>query len=152
MPASRVRTLLGTKLWDEYFKFCFDRNPWDRALSLYSWRARDRGETFTSLLAFLRHEHGKRLSEGKTCKLTNFGIYSIGGDIAVDRVGTYENLDSELERIAARLGLPEKIELPIANMLRDKDRRHYRDVMGPEERSIVAQACCREIAHLRHNL
>src|SRR5215216_4002902 len=147
MPAERVRGLIGTNIWNEYFKFCFERNPWDKALSLYFWRTRNEPQSRPSLLEFLRHENEKRLAKGRNCKLTNVGIYSIGRDIAVDYIGLYEKLDSELEGIAALLNLPEGIELPRAKVVHDKERRHYREVMGQEERSIVAQACAREIAY-----
>ena len=30
MPASAVKPTLPTEIWDEYFKFCVERNPWDR--------------------------------------------------------------------------------------------------------------------------
>jgi hypothetical protein len=69
----------------------------------------------------------------------------------VDHVGLYENLDSELERIATLLKLPEEIELPRARGEHRQDRRHYRDVMGHEEETIVAQICAREIAHLGYS-
>jgi hypothetical protein len=151
MPAERVRGLIGPKIWDEYFKFCFERNPWDKAISLYFWQTRDQPRSRPSLLEFLRAEDQKCLSKGRTCKLTNFGIYSIGQDIVVDHIGLYEYLDDELERVAAVLNLPEGIELPRAKVLHDKDRRHYREVMGHEERSIVARICAREIAHLGYS-
>jgi len=146
MPAKRVRTLVGSKVWDEYFKFCFERNPWDRAISMYFRRTHGLQPRPTPL-EFLRHENEKHLSRGKKSRLPNFRIYSIGGDVAVDHVGLYENLDSELERIAALLNLPEKIELPRAKASFREDRRHYREVMDREERDIVAGICAREIKH-----
>ena len=138
MPAEEIRAIVGTAAWDEYFKFCFERNPWDKAISRYFHGTRGR-EPRPSLLAFLRSEDPDKLS--------NFEIYSIDGDLAVDRVGLYENLDSELERIAALLNLPEKkIRLPRAKATFRKDRRHYRDIMGPDERSMIEQVCSREIS------
>jgi hypothetical protein len=65
----------------------------------------------------------------------------------VDHVGLYENMDSELKRIAALLNLPEEITLPRAKGAVREDRQHYRGVMGHEERSIVERACAREITH-----
>jgi len=147
IPAKRIRSILGTETWDEYFKFCFERNPWDRVISMYSWRTRKLQPPCPSLLEFLRSENEKALSENITNKLSNFDVYSIGGEIAVDHVGLYENLHSELERIAMLLNLPEEIQLPRAKGQAREDRRHYREIMGHEERSIVAQVCAKEIAH-----
>jgi hypothetical protein len=143
--------MIGTKTWDEYFKFCFERNPWDRIISTYYWRTRD-CEHRPTLLEFLHNQNPEGRTRGKgTRRLSNFGIYSIGGEIAVDHVGLYENLDSELERIAALLNLPGKIELPRAKASVREDRRHYREVMGYAERSMVAQVCAREIAHFSYS-
>ena len=41
MPASEARALLNDdKIWRSYFKFAFDRNPWDRQVSAYHFRYR----------------------------------------------------------------------------------------------------------------
>jgi sulfotransferase famil protein len=142
MSAEEIRDTVGTTTWDGYFKFCFERNPWDKAISRYSHRSRTlarKGKPRPSLLEFLRSE--------RPDKLSNFGIYSIDGDLAVDYVALYENLDSELERIAELLSLPEKkIDLPRAKGTFREDRRHYRDLMRQEESSIIARVCAREIA------
>jgi len=146
MPAKRVRKLIGAEIWNEYFKFCFERNPWDRAISMHFRRTHGL-QPRPTLLEFLRHENEKHLSRDKRSRLPNFRIYSIGGDVVVDHVGLYEDLDSELERIATLLDLPGEIELPKAKASARKDRRPYREVMGREERDIVAGICAREINH-----
>lgn len=138
IPAGEIRSLIGTRIWNEYFKFCFERNPWDKAISLYFWRTRKR-EPRPSLLEFLRSIKANRLS--------NFGIYSIDGDVVVDRVGMYKDLEPELERIAALLKLPEEVRLPRAKGTSRKDRRPYGDIIGQEERSVIEQVCAREIAY-----
>ena len=38
MPATRVREIVGQEVWANYYKFCFERNPWDKVLSYYNWR------------------------------------------------------------------------------------------------------------------
>ena len=40
MPAWLLRAQVGHDTWDRYFKFCFERNPWEKVASLYSWLAR----------------------------------------------------------------------------------------------------------------
>lgn len=138
ISTGQVRALVGAAVWDEYFKFCFERNPWDKVISLYFWRTRE-CESRPALLEFLCSKSARGLS--------NFGIYSIDGEIAVDHVGLYEDMDSELERVAELLNLPEEIALPRTKGAVREDRRHYRDMMGHEERSIVERVCAREIAY-----
>ena len=35
MSATSVLERVGSKIWDSYFKFCFERNPWDKMVSYY---------------------------------------------------------------------------------------------------------------------
>src|SRR6476620_9128581 len=35
MPAAAIRDRVGPDVWRGYFKFCVERNPWDKTLSYY---------------------------------------------------------------------------------------------------------------------
>jgi hypothetical protein len=78
--------------------------------------------------------------------LSNFEIYSINGDLAVDYVGSYENLDEEINKIGEILELPNKIILPKAKGATRKDERDYTNIVGFAEKKIVDRVCAREIA------
>jgi hypothetical protein len=73
-------------------------------------------------------------------------MYMICNRLAVDRVCLYENMEAELETIRQTLGLPNRIEVPHTKSYSRKDRRPYQEIIGQEEREIVARACAREIA------
>jgi len=53
-----VKQWLGPKIWDNYFKFAFIRNPFDLAISKYYWDYKKRPDKFTNL-----KEHVSGLSE-----------------------------------------------------------------------------------------
>ncbi len=137
MPAKRVKSIIDRGSWETYFKFCIERNPWDKAVSLYYWRTRNMNPK-PNLLEYLQTVDVNHLS--------NFEIYSIDGDLAVDYVGSYENLDEEINKIGEILELPNKIILPKAKGATRKDERDYTNIVGFEEKKIVDRVCAREIA------
>ncbi len=137
MPARLVRARAGAPAWNKYFKFCVERNPWDKTLSHYHMlRSRAGGD-----LSFDQY-----LAQGRLP--VNFGKYTDGaGRLLVDEVLRYENLNEELARVCARLGLPFSGSLdPGAKSEMRTDRRPYREVYTDAQREIVARAFAREIA------
>lgn len=140
IPASEVKLLVGREIWNSYFKFCIERNPWDRMISLYSWRCQD--EPRPTLSEFILSRAARDLTR------RGIEVYTIGNQVAVDRVCRYENLDEELEFLRQRLRLPEPIVLPRAKASHRIDRRHYREVYGPHDREHVSKMFSREIALL----
>jgi hypothetical protein len=137
MPAARVLRILGERVWAEYFKITIERNPWDKAISLYFWRTRDMHPR-PPLLEYL--------GAAKTTSLSNFDIYSINGTLAVDRVIRYESLEADLDQVRRSLGIPEPITLPRAKGQHRNSSTHYSQLLGVEGRAIVEKACAREIA------
>lgn len=139
MPAAEVRRHVGNAVWDSSFKFCFERNPWDRVLSMYYWQ--NRKEPRPPLDEYL--PRGIR-----SLRRNGFEQYTIDGKVAVDRICRFEDLDGELEIVRARLGLPEPLSLPRAKGGHRADRRHYRDVLTESQRQRIAEAFKDEIALL----
>lgn len=139
MSAGEVRAALGDEIWNSYYKFCFERNPWDRVVSLYYWRCQQ--EPRPSISEFLDS------GVPKVLKRRGYGVYTIDDEVAVDRVCRFENLEQELEQVCnQRLGLPEKLVLPRAKSGYRKDKRHYRELLDDEDRRKVAALFAREIA------
>ena len=132
LSAVEIRDLLDPEIWGRYFKFCVERDPWEKAIALYEQRTRDLKPrpTLAQFLAETRPE-----------SLSNFDLYSIDGALAVDRVIRYEHLDTDLEAVRNLLNLP----TPIALGPNAPSGRHYSAVIGATERALVDAACAREI-------
>jgi len=144
MSARAVRKRVGRRVWRSYFKFCFERNPWDKVVSRYYWAvhrptrygrtSRDRNMTLSEFV-----------HSGKIGRFSDLSRYTIKGRIAVDFVGRYESLEDDLAYVADRLGLPARIELPHAKGdIRPRVQGH-RELFGERERELIAQGFAREI-------
>jgi hypothetical protein len=128
---------IGPRVWNDYYKFCFERNPWDRVISDYYWHYKE--EPRPSMTDFI--------DSGLPSKLRTRGydIYTIGGKVSVDRVCLYERLTEELDEVAERLGLPERLSLPRAKGSARKDRRSYREVLTRDDGEKIARMFSREL-------
>ena len=134
--ASEIKSYLGDEIWGKYFKFCFERNPFDRAISFYFWNTRTLSVK-PDINTFLQSKSKRELS--------NWENYTINNQVAVDIVGRYECLDDELAKVIERLGFP-KFILPTVNKnsLRT-NREHYSHILSPETRAHVENICAHEI-------
>ncbi len=141
--AKDIKRVVDKKIWNEYFKFCFERNPWDRVISLYYFslpRWQRNGKPELSISEFINSR------EIRSLKKWGFNNYTIRGNIVVDKVCLYEKLDEELKMVCERLGIQEKLELPRAKGNYRADRRHYREILSDEDREAVARMFVDEIA------
>ncbi len=133
MPASLVRTYVGEEVWRSYFKFSFERNPWDRQVSWYRYKTRTRADgTRPSFDTF----NGNR----RRAWVGNWDLYTADGNIAVDFVGRYETIAKDFAMVADRLGLGGQVTLPEVRASRDY-RAHY----GDRSRHLIASWYAPEI-------
>jgi hypothetical protein len=90
MPAREVKQRVPADVWNGYFKFCVERNPWDKVLSHYNMHAAREGGrlSFDEYLARGRFPvNDFRYTDRSRSK------------IIVDRIVRYENLLVELGEI-----------------------------------------------------
>lgn len=142
IPASDVKTFLGDEVWNSYYKFSFERNPWDRLVSAYFWR---RYQTKNDSLAFQDF-----LAQQPPHLLSNYSIYSVDGRVAADFVGRYETLLVDLRSVLDRIGIKEPVELPRLKGKARTDRRPYREIVTPDQQTFIAGHCRAEIALMNY--
>lgn len=137
MPASEVTNQVPADIWNGYFKFCVERNPWDKVLSHYHMHAAREGGALSL---------DEYLARGRFP--INYFRYAnrSGTKIIVDRVLRYENLLTELGEIFFQLNIPFDGTLgATAKSEYRTDRRSYNQVFNDEQRRIVEKAFAKEI-------
>jgi hypothetical protein len=143
MGAAEIRALLPDVVWNSYFKFCVERNPWDRAVSLYHWRRKAaQGQSLSEFIASGALQDLRRLGRD---------LYTIDGEIVVDRIIRFEDLETELEEVRRKIGLPVPLELPRAKGGTRTDRRPYSEIMTPEDRRRIAKMFQEEIRFMGYH-
>lgn len=136
MTACELSHYLGDEIWKTYFKFCFERNPYDKAISRYFLTTR--GLT-------RRPSIEEYLEMAEPQILSNWEIYTVDDRIAVDFVGKYEQLTDDLKKVSTKIGLPRVLSLPQMRSRSRKKRKHYSEILGLRERVLIEQICNREI-------
>jgi len=137
MPAVEIRNRVPTNVWNNYFKFCVERNPWDKLLSHYHMHAAREAGSLTL---------DEYLARGRFP--INYFRYTdcSGTKIIVDRVVRYENLAAQLSEIFSQLQIPFDGTLGVAAKSEYRtDRRPYQETFNQEQRKIVAEAFAKEI-------
>ncbi|WP_255945427.1 sulfotransferase family protein [Streptomyces odontomachi] len=136
MAAADIRELVGHQVWQRYFTFCFERNPWDKVVSLYYHRYRT--EPRPGIHRFLQ--------SGEAADALNWPLYTEHGRPIVDLVGHYEDLDRDLRTALAQVGLAVPKELPQAKtVFRPAGRPYWRE-LGRRERAEIGELFRDEIA------
>jgi|SRR5688572_21760892 hypothetical protein len=144
MSSLQVRQYVGSEIWNSYFKFCFERNPWDKMISwYYHWCTREK----------VTMSFEKFLNDGMASKLKGFDLYTNGGIQIVDRVFKYENMQESLDEISSILGLPEKVRLPeyrAKGGMRPENKK-YQDIISTREADLIAKIYAREISYFGYS-
>ena len=127
----------ATQIWNSYFKFCFERHPFDRVISLYYWR--HKREPRPSISDFLDSDVPNLLRK------RGYDLYTIDCIAAVDRVCLYENMAQELEQLRERFGFDAPLELPHAKGSHRVDRRNPRDILSERDKERIRRMFATEI-------
>lgn len=101
-PAKKIKGELGDKIWNSYFKFCFERHPVTKLISKYKWmyyNKKIRDKCFLSFDSFIRT--GMFASRG-------YDLYSIGGISQMDKIFKYEKLNDSFEYLSDKFNVQMK--------------------------------------------
>jgi len=95
---------IPAKFYDSAFKFCFCRNPYDRAVSHYFYARKRHSDEFSPKVSFI--EFTRTL--GKYGKMFRLQSYYTEG-LEFDFMGRFERLEDDFEFIANKLNVDVKL-------------------------------------------
>ena len=149
--------------WDSYFKYTFVRNPWDKVVSAYyspnTWFDRrpnhpllhelpeNYGPHNISFSYFVKEilwdENGDPCQPHwvEQCKFIQ--DFRCGGEIWVDYIGKFENLNEDWIKVCKKIGIDEK--LPHTNKNPIKPKRDYKEYYDYKTIEIVRSKFKRDI-------
>lgn len=157
------------KAYDNYFKFCFVRNPWDRTVSNWkmfsTWRKPHGAKnlSFPQFISFLHEEvelkQIKAIDWGKNAKNINhryamrnhsasflnpfYQAFDENQNVLVDFIGRFESLQEDFNKICEIINIP-LVKLPHHNSTK---RKHYSEYYNKETREMVRQRYARDIEY-----
>lgn len=146
-------------VWDDYYKFCFIRNPWDTVVSLYHYYMglRDTAKRYMKPGAMPTEftpefqqwwEYVAKVTSGKYTfkqliekgKLVDESLEAFMTDYPTDKefgkmdyVGKLENIQQDMKFILKKLGIPGK---PIPHLNKSK-HKHYTSYYDDTTRQII---------------
>ena len=158
--------------WNEYFKFAFVRNPWDRIVSQWAFQLKhikeaEYNNTCSDFMLkvkaggfknFIKHlsrfhktaehqfrETGRFRGDGKGPLYLNQldWILDENGNNLLDFIGKVENLREDFDIICDKIGIPQQ-QLPHKN---PTSHKHYTEYYDDETREIVAEKYAKDIEY-----
>jgi hypothetical protein len=138
--ALEIQASLDSEIFDSFYKFSFVRNPWDWQVSLYHFildRPYNPGYEATKAMGSFRNF---ALSREKSDFTQTGCLVDETGNLLVDFVGRFENLEVDFQTICKRVGI--NATLPHINK---SDRLGYRDYYDEETRALTARLYAEDI-------
>ena len=107
MPAKQICALVGEAVWNNYFKFCVIRNPFDKVVSFW-WQIVNakfaypyKEEDFAQVRSDFSRWCVSHVSDA-----TDRDKYLIDDKVSMDCFIRYESLADEVKRVCQRVGYP----------------------------------------------
>ncbi|MCK4943541.1 MAG: sulfotransferase family 2 domain-containing protein [Candidatus Aminicenantes bacterium] len=122
----------------KYFKFAFVRNPWDRVVSMYSYRLSNR--EIPPNLCFSEFVLKRRQYPFGMHREQVELIEDQDGKIALDFIGRLENLEKDWSTLQSRLGISSRLP-----HLKQTSHQHYQTYYNRELRDEIAGLYPRDI-------
>lgn len=170
MPARYIKEQIGEQMWNDYFSFTFVRNTYSWVVSSYffwvkigRYKMPKNGimnmDCFQRTVNYYKTPLGRRHDDCCDIRSQHSFICDSSGNIIVDFVGCFENLQKDFNKICKKIGV-KPIDLLIRNSSAASQgtkhstgvdwREHYRK--NPEAKDLVYKNWKRDIDAFKFKL
>jgi len=133
-------------LWDQLFKFSFVRNPWDLCTSHFFHRQR-RGYGEAIDVTFKEWLINDKKREPIIWQApTQYDCLTVNGDLAIDFVGKFENLQNDFNEVCKYIQIP-TIQLDHWNSVK---HQHYSTYYDQETKEYVCDLFKKDIEYFNY--
>ena len=141
-----IKKKVSAEVWNHYFKFVFERNPYDKMVSKYSmlFKSGDYQEDFKQFCI--------DCVKGTQDFPVGYKLYTINDEIAVDYIGKYESLTNDFNFICKKLGISYQGDLPKLRADKRLDKKHFSKFYDFETKEIVKNHYQKEIKMFDYSL
>lgn len=94
ITACSVKNRIDSNIWSSYYKFCFERNPWDKCISFYYWQGRAGRDDLGSFKNYLLNSKGRGTLDQSLPK--DWRRYTYNNKLIVDDVYDFSDLSGGL--------------------------------------------------------
>jgi hypothetical protein len=146
--ARELRAVIGQARWERRFSFAFIRNPWDKVVSHYFYRVKTNqtglGDGRVGFGDWVRAAYGERdprfYDQPKMFMAQFDWLIDENGEIMVDFVGRFEQLNRDFATVCTRTG--RRAQLP---HLKPSGARDYRTLYDGDTFEIVRRCFAADI-------
>ena len=142
LTSKQVIKTIGKQRWEEVFKFCVVRNPWDKVVSHYKHNKKmnvtNMAASQVSFEDWLDQTIGPNQNYHYEYRPQMFlpqveWIKNDQDEIDMDRIIRFENLSAEFKEVAEKIGIE-----PNLKHLNKTYKSHYKDFYNDKTRQMVA--------------
>jgi len=144
--ARKIKNKVPAEVWRDYFKFVFERNPYDKMVSKY-WMLLSSGGYQADFEQFCTD-----CVKGTQTFPLGYQMYTRDEKIAVDYIGKYESLKNDFNFICMKLGIPNEVDLPKFRAEHRENKKHFSKYYDSKTKEIVKNHYQKEIEMFGYSL
>jgi len=146
LMSSHIIEEVGEDIFNQYFKFSFVRNPWDKMVSQYHYTIAKRQDLqnhigITKSSSFKKYINRVFKAEMFVQWDQQYKFLYVNKKCVVDFLGRFESIQEDFNIVCDKIGIRQQ-KLP---HIHKSDRKHYTEYYDDKTREIVAEKYSKDI-------